>query len=375
MIFPAHSLTGAMPSRIRPAPSRTIRWMALALMLVPLLGGCRRLSPHSKPATIYVVSRHTWLRDRVAPVAVHTAEVVNGEPLTVLDHQSRFYKVKTAEGRVGWIEDHFVIDQQTYDQFMELRKKYANTPAVSHAKIYDVLYMHVKAGRDADRFYLLPAGDKLSLLIRASVPRPNSVPPRLEDWWLARDTSGRVGWVLSRDVDLDAPNQIVAYAQGERMVGAYLLDSIYDPELKKQFGEYITVLNPYTQGLPYDFDRVRVFIWNPRRHRYETAFWKRHIEGYFPVDVTHESLGKGIMRGDPVPVFSIRVATAEGVTTDPETGASRPVASEVLRYALEGNIVRQVSPDTSQTPISPEPVTPKKKSHAKRHRHKAHGGG
>lgn len=350
-------------------------WLAGFLVLVALTGGCRRLHHASEPDTVYVVSRQTWLLDRVAPVAVHTAQVTNGERLKVLDHQRRFYHVKTAQGQVGWIEDHFVIDQPTYDQFMDLRRKYAHTPAVSKAKIYDVLYMHVKPGRGSDRFYLLPPKDKLDLLARVSAPRPNTVPPRLEDWWLARDTAGRVGWVLSGDLDLDAPNQIVAYAQGPRMVGAYLLDTVHDPERNQDFGEYVTVLNPYKQGLPYDFDLVRVFIYNPRHHRYETAFWKRDIEGYFPVEITHESLGKGIMKGEPVPVFSIRVATSDALKTDPETGALQPVDFDVIRYALEGNIVRQISPDTGKSPISPNPDKLRKKPHTRGRHGRVRGGG
>ena len=37
--------------------------------------------------------------------------------------------------------------------------------------------------------------------------------------------------------------------------------------------------------MPYDFDSFRVFIWNKRRHRYETSYIERNLEGYHPVRV------------------------------------------------------------------------------------------
>jgi hypothetical protein len=34
-----------------------------------------------------------------------------------------------------------------------------------------------------------------------------------------------------------------------------------------------------------DFNSWRVFIWNLRRHRYETSYRQRELNGYFPVEV------------------------------------------------------------------------------------------
>ena len=56
----------------------------------------------------------------------------------------------------------------------------------------------------------------------------------------------------------------------------------------RTFPEYLTVLSPYLAGLPYDFDQVRVFTWNVKMHRYETAFREKNIEGYLPVVIGNE---------------------------------------------------------------------------------------
>ena len=92
----------------------------------------------------------------------------------------------------------------------------------------------------------------------------------MEDWWLVRDSKGDTGWLLSRMMDVDAPDALTRYSEGQRMIGAYVLTTVNDPEAEqenKDIPVYVTVLGPYKAGLPYDFDQVRVFTWNVKKHR------------------------------------------------------------------------------------------------------------
>jgi SH3-like domain-containing protein len=376
----------AVLSLFRRTGLRRLVNLTICVAVITGLSGCTHLRQQMKPEMAYVVAKQTYLRDRVAAVSNRIALVTNGEALQVVEHGRRFLKVKTSKGEVGWIEDHMVIDQATYDQFAALQQEHSHDPVVATGVLRDDLYLHVKPGRDTERFYLLPENEKLQLLLRASVPKP--APPQgfltaphpaaaakkvskagassgakaslpleptvpMEDWWLVRNSKGQVGWMLSRRMDVDVPDAIGGYSEGQKIVGAYVLTKVYDPESSlpdKMVPEYVSVTNAYKDGLPYDFNQVRVFTWNVKKHRYETAYRQRSIEGYLPVTI---SVGKNA-QGGTVPEFSITVASSDEVKVDAATGVARPAETEILKYQLESGLVKRVTagaaPNTRPAP-------------------------
>jgi hypothetical protein len=201
----------------------------------------------------------------------------------------------------------------------------------------------------------------------------DAAPPPMEDWWLVRDSKGRVGWVLSRMMDVDAPDVLSRYAEGQRIVGAYVLATVNDPDApgdNKNVPEYVTVLSPYKAGLPYDFDQVRVFTWNPRMHRYETAFRQKNIEGYLPVTFKKltDPSGKLANATTPMPGFQYKVLSAAAlpVVPNPDTGEIVPGRLITKSFRLEGNIVRRLLAPGEVPPEEAHPAPePEKKKDAK----------
>jgi SH3-like domain-containing protein len=376
-------------SLIRRTGLRRLFCSALSVLALTAVSGCSHLHEHFQPEMVYVVAKQTYLRDRVAAVSNRVALVSNGQPLEVVEHGRRFIKAKTSKGEVGWIEDHMVINRAIYDQFAALQQQHAHDPVVATAVLRDDLYLHARPGRETDRFYLLPENEKLQLLVRASVPKP--IPPQglltpakpaeaakekkaagspggtksapageppvpMEDWWLVRDSRGQVGWMLARRLDVDVPDEIAGYSEGQKIVGAYVLTKVFDPQSSLPghlVPEYVSVTNAYKDGLPYDFDQIRVFTWNVKKHRYETAYRQRNIEGYLPVTVSETKNAQG----EPVPEFSITVATSDAVKVDPLTGAARPAQTSSLNYQLEGGMVKRLTPSgpPGSAPVSARP--------------------
>ncbi len=155
------------------------------------------------------------------------------------------------------------------------------------------------------------------------------------------------------------------------MVGAYILRTVSDPDSGKPNGqvpEYLTMLTPYKQGLPFDFDQVRVFTWDTRRHRYGTAFRQHDIVGFFPVKVTP---GNTNDPSAPQPVFSFQIAEGDNVSLDPQTGRPHAEQLKTVTYRMEGNLVRLVLPGADKTNFSGNGAVRSDARHSvRRHRHR-----
>jgi SH3-like domain-containing protein len=353
------------------------------------LSGCSYL--HVKPSEkyVYVTSKEAVLRDRVAAVSNRTGAVTNGQKLVVLEQARLWVKVKAPDGSIGWVQKKDVADDALAEQFIDLGKKHAQDPVVATATARDEVVLHIAPGRKADAFYRLAEGDPINLLERATVEKPvtpgaapkpaaqksgarpadSAAPPEpvMEDWWLVRNAKGETGWMYSRMMDVSAPDALVRYAEGQRIVGAYLLAKVDDPDsgmlnngvAVTSIPEYVTVLAPYKAGLPYDFDQVRVFTWNTKMHRYETAFREHGVEGYLPVRISNSVT-------DKAPEFTYHVLPADVATPVPNSnGELKPARTIAKTYRLEGNICKRVLPPGVQAPAQAKPPeetkTPAKK--------------
>lgn len=291
----------------------------------------------------YVAAVQANLRDQVAAVYEKAGIVKNGDRVEVLDHDRRFVKVRTASGATGWLEQRYLVGQDVYDRIQKLTADNQNDPVQAQGSTRNDSNLHVEPGRDTEHLYQISSGEKLSLLKRATAEKAGSVAPVTratanaardkkaataiapikEDWWLVKDSHNRFGWVLGRMIDLDVPLEIAQYAEGQRIVAYFILNQVQDGD--KKVAQYLTMVTEPKDGLLFDFNQIRVFTWNVKRHRYETAYRER-LHGELPVTVSQENFDKE----GTLPVFTLRVQDDNGNITERKYKLNTPIVRRVL---------------------------------------------
>ena len=295
-----------------------------------------------------MVAPQAFLRDRVAAIYQKTGTVRNGDQVEVLEKGRRWLRVRTKNGDEGWIEQYNLVGQDVFDAFQKMSRDTASRAAQARAILRNDFRLHITPGRDTEKLFLLKDGSKVELVERATVPRSGAIaqaeaeetklasqssgtqaagktkpaikgkPTKakdleallpdvaMDDWWLVRDDQHHAGWVQARYLDLDVPLEVGQYAEGQRIVAFYILTEVEDPQADrpdKKVPYYLVLFTPAKGGYPFDYDQIRVFSWNVKKHRYETAYRERNLFGLLPVSVEKQKFEKeGVL-----PIFTVHV--------------------------------------------------------------------
>jgi len=315
----------------------------MAGIVVLLLSGCGSRTPvQASFGVAYAGPTTLNLRKDLASKSPQVGTVKHGEKLDVLETRRRFVKVRTSQGVEGWTDFNLLLTPQQMDDLHKLAESAAKLPSQGSATAFDSLNMHAEASRQSPSFFQIPEAGAVDVIGHRIAPRtpapvaaaapvrratpakkskketkrtgpapPMPVPPpppqnRVElsrpraqdlpgyrapevkpvsydDWSLVRSKDGKVGWVLSRMLSMSIPDEVAQYAEGHRITSYLPLGDVKDKD--KGTTQHNWLWTTISSGqYPYEFDSFRVFVWSIKRHRYETAYIERNVEGYYPVE-------------------------------------------------------------------------------------------
>ncbi len=270
--------------------------LALFIAFVFLnVAGCRRSVVFKKPARI--TTDHVDVKKSRAALSTVVTQLKRGDEVDVLAREAHWLRIRTRDGKVGWIEESAALDQSVVDAENKMAAETQSAIVQAVGELSQTSNLHVAPGREAPVFKRLNKGEKIQIYNRTLTKRPGisqsgeaTSGELLKDPWLeVRTAEGDAGWVYSPSVDFDVPDEIQQYAESRRIVAWLVLNQVEKADGAKA-NQY--VIGDVEPGIApqYDFDRIRVFTWNKRRSRYETAYLESKIFGVYPIRVfTYEN--------------------------------------------------------------------------------------
>jgi hypothetical protein len=275
----------------------------------------------------YVGERTATLWSSVAQVREPLDTLHYGDRVDVVARRNDSIKVRTTAGELGWVEGRYLMDTALWQRSTKLLKQVASMPVQARGRTKVQTNLRVEPGRTQARLYQFGRGVPVEVVGRAvadwaqvSDEKESSGEPqdtKKEDWFLIRgvatrppgDVGGRAaettttqpgdqtlpiaGWVIARFLELDLPDPVRdgANSANIRPIAWFELNRVSDPAGDKI--QYLVAAAKGPEGQPCDFTTLRVYTWNLRKERYETAYIENDLCGQLPVIV-----GKS-PKGDP----------------------------------------------------------------------------
>jgi hypothetical protein len=272
---------------------------------------------HEYLGEAYVSERSTTLWSSVAQVREPIDTLHYGDRVDVMSRRNDNVKVRTLSGEIGWIDARLLLEPALWQRSVKLLNAVKGMPVQARGRTKVQTNLRVEPGRTQARLYQFGRGVPVEVVARSvsdwvqiSDEKENSEAQeaKKEDWFLVRGLATRppgesaarssenntttqpgdqtipiAGWVVARFVELDLPDPVregMASAN-VRPIAWFELNRVATPSGVQP--QYLVAGTRNAEGQPCDFTVLRVYTWNQKRTRYETAFIENNLCGQMPI--------------------------------------------------------------------------------------------
>src|ERR1700675_215446 len=339
------------------------------LCLVALLAWFFR-PKHESLSDAYINERSVTLWSSIAQVREQLGVLLYGDHVDVLARHNENVKVRTAAGLVGWVDGRYLMDPELWRRSAKLLQQASVIPVQARGRTKVPTNLRVQPGRNEPRLYQFSRNAPVEIVGRATADwvqvsdeketASDPAETKREDWFLIRGTATRppgegvvpnsaitnttqpgdqtipiAGWVIARFVSLDLPAPVREGTESAnvRPLAWFDLNRVTDGD--GEHSQYLVAGARGPEGLPCDFTTLRVYTWNTRKTRYETAFIDNNPCGAFPIRITKDPKGQ------------------------PEFGFRLYGEKEERHYRLIQTVVRRIKDENLGTPSKSEKAKPK----------------
>ena len=322
----------------------------------------------------YIGERSVTLWSGVAQVREPLDALHYGDHVEIVARHNDSVKVRTTGGEVGWIDARSLMETALWQRSAKLLGEAQELPVQARGRTKVATNLRVQPGRTQPRLYQFGRGIPLEIVGRAVADVAQATDEKesagdtadsrkedakKEEWLFVRGLATRppsesnprtpdtstttqpgdrtapiAGWIIGRFVELDLPDAVRdgTASANVRPVAWFELNKVNDISGAKP--QYLVAGTRGADSQPCDFTNIRVFTWNPKKTRYETAYIENNLCGAMPVRI-----GTG-PKGEPE--FRFRSKDANSSAVNSQVGAN-----DERVYRLIQTVVRRIREDGS----------------------------
>lgn len=295
------------------------------LVAVPLLCVVALLAWYFRPKhetldEMFVSERSVTLWSSVAQVREPLGVLHYGDRVNVLARRNDSFKVRSSGSGTGWVDARYLMEPALWQRSAKLLEQARPMPVQARGRTKVATNLRVEPGRTQPRLYQFGRGVAVEVVGRAvadwtqAADEKESAEPqeaKREEWYLVRGLATRppgevsarnadangttqpgdqtipiAGWVVARFIEYNLPEPVregMASAN-VRPIAWFELNRVSDPSGEKS--QYLVAGARGADGQPCDFTTLRVYTWNLRKTRYETAFIENDLCGTLPIRIS-----------------------------------------------------------------------------------------
>src|SRR5437868_5288453 len=257
--------------------------VVVTLLFVALLLSC---APKPEPVIdeATVVAKNASLRLKNSSTSRTLRVLDTGEKVDVLERQDNWYRVRYGPDVQGWMEESTVVTNDMKGRIQQLVTASQNEQSQNTAVLRQAANMRLEPGRSTPIIHKFESGTKVEVLERTTLPRPGSTNNSHDVWLKVRPSPTEVGWILSAALEFDIPGDVSQYSEEYTYAAVKAINRVQDT-VAGQVNWYVVGERRPGHDPNIDFEGIRVFTWNMKKHRYETAFRLKGLRGVYPLEV------------------------------------------------------------------------------------------
>src|SRR6202045_233272 len=330
---------------------------------------------HEAAGEGYIGERSVTLWSGVAQVREPLDALHYGDRVEIVARHNDSVKVRTSGGEVGGIDARSLMEPALRQGSAKLLGDAQELPVQARGRTKVATNLRVLPGRTQPRLYQFGRGIPVEIVGRAvadvaqasdekdiageAAADSKNEDAKKEEWLFVRGlatrppsetnprtpdtsrttqpgdrTSPIAGWIIGRFVEMDLPDAVRegTASANVRPVAWFELNKVSDITGAKP--QYLVAGTRGPDSQPCDFTNIRVYTWNLKKSRYETAYIENNLCGQMPVRI-----GTG-PKGEPEFRFRSRDVNASA-------GNSQVANNDERAYRLIQTVVRRIREDGS----------------------------